>query len=414
MAEKGKTAGRKRSLPILLISIALLAQFGLEDISYAAALDGVQPSRSSSPAASNEGNIQVAAGFFERLFKRRSKKSKTSVPSKKRRGKKKRVRSKKTTKKRSRAVASAPVVQTIKKDPDAAVIAVFGDEFSQDMAWGLQAAFAKTPDVKVEIHSVARTGLIYRAKRNPLFDPFELVAKKPYSFAVVMIGLNDRVKMPAKKNEEGEQIYPEYDFKSDGWQRSYGREIDRIRLAFAEQEKPVYWVGLPPVSNKKLSADMLFFNDFVSARLTERGERFIDIWDAFSNEDGDYSRRGPDLNGQEKRLRQKNGIRFNKAGRRKLAFFVEKRVIRALSQSVEEDVLPENLATADEEALREGRGASRDIFVLRKPSVDSEKLVDPASFSVAVAADGEDRPGGRPFERTPDLRVDDFSWNGGN
>ena len=397
-------------MPILLITLALLVQFCLEEIGHAASLDGVQPSGSPSPAASSGGNVEVAAGFFERLFKRRSKKKTRSSTSKKRKGKKRR----KVTKKRSRAVASAPVVQTVKKDPDAAVIAVFGDEFSQDMAWGLQAAFAKTPDVKVEIHSVARTGLVYRAKKNPLVDPLTLIAKKPYTFAVVMIGLNDRVKMPAKKNEEGEQIYPEFDFKSDGWKRSYGREIDRIRLAFAEQEKPVYWVGLPPVSNKKLSADMLFFNDFVSARLTEREERFIDIWDAFSNEEGEYSRRGPDLNGQEKRLRQKNGIRFNKAGRRKLAFFVEKRVIRALSQSVEEDVLPENLASADEEALREGRGASRDIYVLRKPSVDSEKLVDPAALSIAVAANEQDSPEGRPFVRTPDLRVDDFSWNGGN
>ena len=146
-------------------------------------------------------------------------------------------------------------------------------------------------------------------------------------------------------------------------------------------------VGLPPVGNKALSSDLLYLNDFVSSRLTERGETFIDIWQAFSNEEGNFTFRGPDLAGQEMRLRQKNAIRFNKAGRRKLAFFVEKLVVRALSQSVAEDVLPDNLASADETALKEGRGAQRDIFVLRKPPLDADALVNPdvAVLNRAVA-----------------------------
>ena len=152
----------------------------------------------------------MALSFFERLFKRRSNdkskvKTKNSGPAK-----------------ASRSTAPrVPVIETVKKDPDAAVIAVFGDEFSMDLAWGLKDAFAKTPDVRVDIHSVANSGLIYRASRNPLNDPEAVYKKSPYTFAVVMVGLGDRVATREVRNAEGDVVFPAYDFKSEGWLRSY-------------------------------------------------------------------------------------------------------------------------------------------------------------------------------------------------
>ncbi|PLW79021.1 SGNH/GDSL hydrolase family protein [Cohaesibacter celericrescens] len=361
---------------------------------------GLVPVRAAPRVTPDDGRYEVALGFFERLFKRRTKK----VPE---------ASKEKKSSSGQKAVVKAPtkpVIKTVTKDDDAAVIAIFGDEFSQDIGWGLKDAFSQTPDVKIDIHSVPKTGLVYRASRNPLKNPSEVYEKSPFSFAVVLVGLNDRVRMSAQKNADGVEIFPAYDFKSEGWGRSYVREIDRLRSAFSEIDRPIYWVGLPPVANKKLSADMRHLNDFVSSRLTGRGERFINIWDAFSNEEGEFTYRGPNLAGQEKRLRQKNGIRFNKEGRRKLAFFVEKLVIRVLSQSVDEDVLPENLASADETALREGRGASRDIFVLRKPPLDADQLVDPASFSASLSDEKNGSGRARTVGRAPELRVDNFSW----
>ncbi|WP_114009504.1 SGNH/GDSL hydrolase family protein [Cohaesibacter intestini] len=355
--------------------------------------------RHEAPAvAVDDGRYDVALGFFERLFKRRSRK-------------KEEEKTKRTKKPVRRAGPVKPVISTVSKDPDAAVIAVFGDEFGQDIAWGLKDAFSQVPDVKVEIHAKPSSGILYNSSRNVLKDPEALFDSKPFSFAVVMVGLNDRIKMPAKKDEEGAQIYPAYDFKTDGWVRSYGREIDRLRLAFALQDRPVFWVGLPPVGSKKLSTDLRYLNDLVASRLTERGERFIDVWDAFADEEGNFSYRGPDLTGQDRRLRQGNAIRFNKAGRRKLAFFVEKLVVRALSQSVAEDVLPDNLASADEAALREGRGASRDIFVLRKPPLDSDKLVKPVSLAQPSDAANKGAPVTPSSLSVPQMRVDNFSWS---
>ena len=349
-------------------------------------------------ATPDDGRYDVALGFFEFLFKRRTPK-----------------KEKKTDKDDSKPAQRgpvAPVIKTVEKDPDASVIAVFGDEFSQDIGWGLQDAFAKAPDVRVEIHSKPNSGLIYRAKNNPLSDAEDYFAAHPFNFAVVMVGLNDRREMPARKDAEGNEITPAYEFRTDEWARAYQREIDRVRLAFAKQDKPVFWVGLPPVGSEPLASDMRYLNDLVSSRLTERDEEFIDIWDAFSDEEGNFSFRGPDLSGQDVRLRLKNAIRFNKAGRRKLAFYVEKLVIRVLSQSVDEDVLPKTLAKADETALREGLGARRDIYALRKPPLESEDLINPSVFTLSFSsgANGEDQLAAS--ENAPKYRIDNFAWGG--
>ena len=349
-------------------------------------------------ATPDDGRYDVALGFFEFLFKRRTPK-KEKKPDR-------------SANKPVKRAPVAPVIKTVEKDPDASVIAVFGDEFAQDIGWGLKDAFANVPDVKVEIHSKPNSGLVYRAKSNPLSDAEDYFAAHPFNFAVVMVGLNDRREMPARKDAEGNEIAPAYDFRTNEWARSYQREIDRVRLAFAKQDKPVFWVGLPPVGNEQLAADMRYLNDLVSSRLTERDEEFIDIWDAFSDEEGNFSFRGPDLSGQDVRLRLKNAIRFNKAGRRKLAFYVEKLVIRVLAQSVDEDVLPKTLAKADETALREGLGARRDIYALRKPPLDSEELINPSVYtlSFSTGANGDDPLAAT--ENAPKYRIDNFAWGG--
>ena len=157
---------------------------------------------------------------------------------------------------------------------------------------------------------------------------------------------------------------------------------------------------------------MRYLNDLVSSRLTERDEEFIDIWDAFSDEEGNFSFRGPDLSGQDVRLRLKNAIRFNKAGRRKLAFYVEKLVIRVLAQSVDEDVLPKTLAKADETALREGLGARRDIYALRKPPLDSEELINPSVYTLSFSTGTNGDAPLAATENAPKYRIDNFAWGG--
>ncbi len=394
---RGVALGLAMSLLAASCAMAAPVSNGPSSIAPTSSASSVVAVQTTKAIDADDGRIVVAQNFFQRLFGIGGNKKKKSGSS----GKKKKAGAKKP---RS---TTPPPVKTVPKDPDAAVIAVFGDEFSQDIAFGLRDAFAKTPDVKVDIHSVRNTGLLHRGKRNPLADLAPLIESKPFTFAVVMIGLNDRGKFPAVKNEEGEVVQEEISFQQPGWESLYSKRIDAVRISLQNKEKPVYWVGLPPVKSAKLTTELNYLNDIIRSRLIERDERFIDIWDAFSNEDGDYVRRGPDLSGQDKNLRHKSGIRFTAAGRRKLAFFVEKLVIRALSQSVDEAALPDFLSSEDEAALKEGRGDRRGIFVVRQPPIDATKLLVPDD---KVAVNSQDQGAINPGAGAPDLRVDDFSW----
>ena len=52
------------------------------------------------------------------------------------------------------------------------------------------------------------------------------------------------------------------------------------------------------------------------------------MWSGFANEDGRYITSGPDVEGQTRQLRTGDGINFTRAGRLKLAFYVEREIRR--------------------------------------------------------------------------------------
>jgi hypothetical protein len=56
----------------------------------------------------------------------------------------------------------------------------------------------------------------------------------------------------------------------------------------------------------------------------------VDVWNGFVDEQGQYTQFGPDHQGQQRRLRTADGVHFTQAGARKLAFFAEQDLRRAL------------------------------------------------------------------------------------
>jgi uncharacterized protein len=92
---------------------------------------------------------------------------------------------------------------------------------------------------------------------------------------------------------------------------------------------PVFWVGLPPAKNIR-EADIALLNDVFREYAEKDGIAYIDIWDAFVDEDGDFTMRGPDVNGQTRRLRTADGLNFTKQGARKLALYLEREISRTV------------------------------------------------------------------------------------
>ena len=82
----------------------------------------------------------------------------------------------------------------------------------------------------------------------------------------------------------------------------------------------------------KFNADVVKLNEILRDHSEKAGAKFIDIYDAFADQDGQYDAFGPDTNGQSAKLRSSDGIHFTKAGARKVAHFVEAEIRRVLDK----------------------------------------------------------------------------------
>ena len=196
------------------------------------------------------------------------------------------------------------------------VAAVFGDSLGQLLGVGLADVFADRSDIGILRRARENTGLT----RDDVFDwvkgardlaggPDKIKA------AVVLIGSNDR--QPIR---EGDTVYDPFTPK---WSEIYRARIAAVAAAFKARGIPLIWVGLPVPRSDRLAADFARLNDFYREEAAKEGTIFIDVWEAFTDEHGQYSPVGPGTDGQVVRLRTSDGVNFTRAGTLKLAHFVE-------------------------------------------------------------------------------------------
>jgi hypothetical protein len=87
-----------------------------------------------------------------------------------------------------------------------------------------------------------------------------------------------------------------------------------------------------------MTNDVLAFNELYR-NATEKAEgTFVDVWDGFVDQSGAFTLSGFDVSGQTARLRNNDGIGLTDAGKRKLAFYVEKPLRQMLGSATAPDV----------------------------------------------------------------------------
>ncbi|MBN9059047.1 MAG: DUF459 domain-containing protein, partial [Rhizobiales bacterium] len=209
-----------------------------------------------------------------------------------------------------------PALEVQPKNPDARKVLVVGDFVGSGLAWGLDQAFAEEPRLVVIDRSDGSSGFVRDDYLDWASRITELLDSEKPDIVVVEMGANDRQQI---KTAEG-RLSP----GSDEWRKAYQQRVERFLLALKVYGKPVYWVGAPPLRSSDASADMAELNQLFKARADAVGAHFIDVWDGFADESGKFIARGPDVDGQMRNLRLGDGINFSKAGKRKLAFFVER------------------------------------------------------------------------------------------
>jgi hypothetical protein len=217
-----------------------------------------------------------------------------------------------------KAALPAPPKPAIEKALTATRLAVFGDSLAVDVAAALDRFYADDPNIVIINQGVGSSGFA----RPDYFDwdktAREQAAANAFDIAIMIIGINDRqtIKLDGTSMKA---LTPE-------WSDAYKSRVADFVSAIRGANKPVIWVGLPPMSKTDYSAAMGQISGIQRLAAFAGGAEFVDIYDRFVDEDGKYSSFGPDLNGNRVRMRKDDGIHFSAAGADKLAFYLSQTI----------------------------------------------------------------------------------------
>ena len=211
------------------------------------------------------------------------------------------------------AVADRPAPQ--KKDATI-FVDVFGDTLGQFLANGLDDAMTDRQDVAIVHRGKGPSGIVNSGFYDwPKTIDALLAGKDKIDVAVMMVGSNDKQAIT-----EGGKTY---EVGSDDWRRIYAARVAAIDAAFKKKHIPLIWVGVPITKSSDFADAMAVLNDITRDAASKSGATYVDTWEAFADDNGEFAAYGPDVNGQTVRLRSADGILFTKEGARKLAHFVE-------------------------------------------------------------------------------------------
>jgi hypothetical protein len=212
-------------------------------------------------------------------------------------------------------------------------IVVIGDTMAEQLAQGLaEAFFAEHAEVAVIKKVRASSGLVRDDFFNWVKEAGNIAASERATAYVVLLGVNDRQPL---RDETGP-----HEIRSDRWRDLYAKRVDDLLAKLKEKGTPVYVSGLPPTSSARITGDMQFINEILRERAARAGVRYVDVWESFVDEQGQFSSSGPAMDGQIRRLRISDGIHFTRAGSRKLAHYVERDLLRLFSSRVRSPYLP--------------------------------------------------------------------------
>jgi hypothetical protein len=370
--------------------------------------------------------------------------------------------------------SKAPAPKKLDPKAESAVttpILVLGDSMADWLAYGLELAYADSPEIGILRRHRTNSGLIRTEVRSDPRGDYpdwpltarELIAAQKPKFVLMMVGINDRRQFretgqvvpaarttkpppqrvddpaaleldkssPEKPNETPAVAAPEpaapvgnrtLEFRTDAWSEAYIRRIDDTIAALKTSGVPVFWVGLPPSRGQKSAADVPFLNDLYRSRADKAGIIYIDVWDGFVDEDGRYAQSGPDVEGQTRRLRSGDGVYFTQAGARKLAHYVEREVQRWLSTrtapvavAIPEEPKVEPAAKVEAGATAAAGSHARPlagpvVTLIAGRGSETDNSLGGNNSQPANGCDGREGAGEGRASNAPAGRADDFAW----
>lgn len=304
-------------------------------------------------------------------------------------------------------VAPEAVPQIVKPPPRPAKpaveitswVLVVGDSIADNLASGLGEALADRPQISVRRRIRAPSGLSETGDEGVSKMAIDAAGTDKLTFAVIELGTQDDVPLL-----DGDRDIP---VLSDEWKQLYAKRVDAVLEAYKGRPSKVLWVGVPPMRDAALSADLVAINDIIKERVSLAGQTYVDVWEGFVDDNDRYTQTGPDLDGQEVRLRLNDGVHFTKAGSRKLAHYVEREIRRALELMEKPADVPELPVSLGETLPDAGP-----LIVLTAPALAPDGQLAGAATTGTPAPDEEiERVLVRGEAPTAVVgRLDDASW----
>lgn len=215
---------------------------------------------------------------------------------------------------------AAPVIEVEAKDPNARKILVIGDFVGSGIAWGLDQSLAKETRLAVVDRTNASSGLVRPDHYDWNKELLGILNEEKPDIVVVALGSNDRQQM--RMDSRRLQV------RTPPWEQAYIARVDGLVDTLEVYGRPFFWVSAPPVRNTGVSTDMAWLNMLYKPPVLGARGYFVDVWNGFTNANGQYVASGPDIDGQVRALRSSDGIGFTRAGRQKLAYYVEREIRR--------------------------------------------------------------------------------------
>ena len=313
---------------------------------------------------------------------------------------------KKTVVRSKPAEPAPPPVPVVEKATDARVVLVVGDFLASGLADGLTTVFADNPAIRVVDRSNGSSGFVRDDYYNWPGEIGSILDTEKPAVVLVMMGSNDRQQMKVGDGREAP--------RTEGWIQEYKRRTVNFGKHVTNAKLPFLWVGMPSFRPGTMTSDMLALNEIYRDSAETTGGEFVDIWEGFVDEKGAFITRGPDINGQPVPLRAEDGINMTHAGKRKVAFYTEKPLLKLLglaspNATTADPVLPQPVPGRSDEPQAPINIDRTPPMLLSDPALDGGTQLLGASLpskdQTAKKIDDK-REAGKTFSG----RADDFTW----
>jgi hypothetical protein len=211
-------------------------------------------------------------------------------------------------------------------------VVVMGDSLADGMYSGLYRVMKDDTRLTFTKKSKVNTAIVRADRYDWNEAAHEIAGEKAYDVAVIVFGANELQSI----REDGHA----YHFKQPGWAERFGKRIDDIIASLKGQDIATYWVGLPITRKDRYQEEYAYVNGLFREAAERNGIRYVEMWSAFADANGEFTPFGPNLAGEEILLRADDGVHFTTEGYDKYA-------------SVVADMLRKDVAAVESEIVKD-------------------------------------------------------------